>query len=128
MRLPRWTRGRAGSVERVTTDPTTNQLRDERWQPRRGVRYACGCAPSALCRMHAAIRSTEHYHPEQVPQRHGPALVEPWTCPVCGKSYWSPKEWEPELWRAVADLARRIHERRHLQERIDAADMRQREA
>lgn len=109
-------------MDAVTTDPTTNQLRDERWQPRAGVRYACSCRPGALCAMHRAIRATETMHPDTVPPRIGPAPLLPWTCPDCGRSYWSPREWEPELWRAVCDLARAIHERRHLQERIDAAD------
>ena len=106
----------------MATDPTTNQLRDEGWRPRAGVRYACRCAPGALCPLHRAIRATEKFHPDAVPPRLGPALVEPWTCPACGRSYWSPREWEPELWRAVAEIAQQIHERRHTQERIDAAD------
>lgn len=122
IRLTRLFRRAADTVGGMSTDPTTRQLRDEGWRPRRGTHYACRCRPGHLCGMHAAIRTTELHHPETVPPRIGPTFVEPWTCPECGRSYWSPREWEPELWRAVAELARRIHERRHTQERIDAAD------
>jgi hypothetical protein len=46
-----------------TTDPTTDQLRTENWQPREGVVYGCGCTPQRLCDGHAERRAVEHYTP-----------------------------------------------------------------
>lgn len=38
---------------------------------------------------------------------------EAWTCPDCGRSYWPPREWEPELWPAVRRLMQELHRRLH---------------
>jgi hypothetical protein len=67
--------------------------------------------------MHDTIRPV-------TPDRPTAATSDAWTCPYpgCGRSYWSPREWEPELWAAVREHARRIHGRRHAQERIEARD------
>jgi hypothetical protein len=105
----------------MANDPTTNQLRDDRWRPRAGLRYACGCRPALLCALHRTIRATEEHNPDAVPTPSN-AISEAWTCPDCSRSYWAPAEWEPELWAAVRDHAQRIHGRRHLQDRITAAD------
>lgn len=43
-----------------------------------------------------------------------------WTCPDCGRSYWAPREWEPELWPAVRTAAQQLHGRRHHLERTIA--------
>jgi hypothetical protein len=48
--------------------------------------------------------------------RAGTATTDAWTCPDCGRSYWPPKEWEPELWPAVRTQAQLIHNRRHAAE------------
>lgn len=107
----------------MANDLTTNQLREDGWRPRRGVNYACGCHPARLCAAHATARAVEEHHPDRHARLRETAAVSPaWTCPDCGRSYWSPKEWEEELWAAVRDLARRIHGRRHAQDRITAAD------
>jgi len=43
-----------------------------------------------------------------------PAVVsDAWTCPQCGRSYWPPREWEPELWPAVRRAAQDLHAARH---------------
>jgi len=44
-----------------------------------------------------------------------------WTCPACGRSYWPPAEWEPEVWLAAKRAAQLEHGARHQQERADAA-------
>jgi hypothetical protein len=107
---------RAG--DHVPNDPTTNQLRSERWRPRTGIRYACGCNPSRLCGTHAAVRAVEEHHPDAARQRPTAAVTEAWTCPDCRRTYWPPKEWERELWPPLAEHIRTLHSLRHQQDRI----------
>lgn len=44
-----------------------------------------------------------------------------WTCPDCGRSYWPPREWEPELWPVVRREAQKLHSWTHGAERREAA-------
>lgn len=48
-------------------------------------------------------------------------ITDAWTCPdpECGRSYWPPAEWEPELWRAARQAAQLLHAFRHEAERKD---------
>jgi hypothetical protein len=48
-------------------------------------------------------------------------ITDAWTCPdpSCARSYWPPREWEPELWPQVRRLAQELHARRHDAERVD---------
>lgn len=36
-----------------------------------------------------------------------------WTCSSCNRSYWPPREWEPELWPRVRELLQVMHGARH---------------
>jgi hypothetical protein len=89
----------------------------------------CGAAPQQLCRSvvirgrpqlrrpHAgrvtAARSAEarRQHP-RVPA----GVTDAWTCPSCGRSYWPPHEWEPELWPDLRTVLQLAHGRRHRSE------------
>jgi hypothetical protein len=109
----------------VATDPTTNQLRGDGWRPRAGVRYACGCRPGPLlCIVHRTIKTVEEHHPDGARARPTAAVSHAWTCPEerCGRTYWPPKEWEPELWPPILDNIRSWHSLRHAQDRITDAD------
>lgn len=66
-------------------------------------------------RVTAATQATRHRQAPKVPA----TVTDAWTCPACHRSYWPPREWEPEVWPVLLRLLQQMHGSRH---RAEAAD------
>lgn len=89
----------------------------------------CGAAPGTRCRSqvitgrpvlrrpHAArVTAARTAETSRAAPRAPAWASDAWTCPDCGRSYWPPREWEPELWPAVRRAAQELHHVRHAPE------------
>jgi hypothetical protein len=88
----------------------------------------CGAAPGVRCqsmvlsgrpylqRPHAGRVTAARLAEARRSRPRLPAGVsDAWTCPHprCGRTYWPPAEWEPELWPVVRTQAQLLHSARH---------------
>lgn len=63
-------------------------------------------------RVLAARTAQQHRELPRVPA----GVTDAWTCSSCGRSYWPPREWEPELWPLLRRVLQDVHGQRHVAE------------